>query len=1610
MVCGSAIAAAAQPTVNISTVVRGVPPVATSGPQFTGGNQLAIDSAGNLYVLAGGFRGRPLDRVTPAGVVTRVALVYGFYPNAIAVDSTGTAYVGDLLGNIIRRITPTGDQTAFYPAPGSGAPSLGLVGAMAIDGSGVLHVAVSDGIYKIVSGSAVRVAGGGAYCGTSPAIDGPIGVATFDPIDAMAFDTAGNIFVTGFGQTVRKVTPDGNTTTIAGARRTAGSTDGVGTAARFNNPTGIAIDAGGNLFIADSGNHTIRRMGTDGVVTTVAGTAGVAGTLDGAAASASFSGPYDLAFDHTGSLVVLDGSLRKLAAGTVTTFVVAQPSAVPLFSDAAVSLVVPTSVAIGPAAVRYVSDASAHAIRAYVGLSSREVLIGGKPGTAGSADGLATPSAQFGKVRDAVFDSGGNAYLLDGPSVRRVAADGTTTTFVTGLSDPGTITREPGGNFYVSDQCRIDRITAAGVRTSLVNLPSCATVRDLAADASGTLFAVANRSVLKITAAGVVTTLAGGSASGSVDGTGTAASFTSPGGLAIDVDGTMYVTDSDVIRRVTPDGVVTTVAGVSGTIGISDGDGTAARFAQLTAIAFGAGGVMYVSDGGRIRAVTTAAHVTTIAGDLAVGQTDGTGTAAAFNSPIAMASDPSGLLFVIQQDGRVRTVTTAGVVSTLIVGTSTSSSPIGVRTDGALTTPARFNAPTGIAYAPDGTLVIADTGNHTIRKIVAKVASTFAGTAGASGLVDASGAAARFKAPQGVAVDAAGSIYVADTGNNAVRKITSDGLVSTLPGTFAAPRGVAVDAVGTVYVADTGNHVIRAIAASGTVTIVAGSIGVAGSADGTGAGARFSSPSGIAVAPDGTIYIADTGNNTLRAMSSSGVVTTAAGAAGAAALTDGTGAAARFEAPQGITFDPGGGLYVADTGNAALRLGVIGGGVAPVITLNPTSLAVPLHGTAQFTCNATGTPSPVFRWERRLGNSGTLSLAEGDTYSGVDTPVLTITNAGASLDGAQYSCMASSAGQLVRSAAATLTVRVLTLSSASLVFNVMVDSAGAAIRTSPAQSVTVGWDGIGTPPWTVSADQPWVQIANGSGAGAGAFTVGITNPYGAGGPAQASATITLSSTADAELTKTIAVRSLRFTTDAAPIGVIDTPANNAPGLQGSLAVTGWALDDIEMDRVEIWRDAVPGETTPVFNGAGPGNGKIFIATATFVPGARPDVEAIYGSSRPGAHNAGWGYMMETHGLWNQGNGQFTLYAFGFDKSGASSTLATKTITIDNAHATKPFGTIDTPSYGGTVSGTIQNFGWALTPGATCSIANPNVQVAIDSGPLVPVVYGDARSDIAGGFPGYTNAAAAGGHYPLDTTTLTNGMHTIVWFVTDSCGHADGMGSRFFTVANASSIASTAPVSIAARAAREWTLVRGTTLVEPPAAMADATRVVRVGQAERIELQLPGDVPYTVGGTPLPIGASFDAAEGKFYWQPAAGFLGAYDLQFTAGSRVEKVRVVVGPPIRMVIDTPQAGNVLASSGFTLAGWAVDLASLGGAGIDTLHVWAYPLGGGAPHFVGIATAEGVRPEVARLYGAAFSHSGFGVTGTLPPGTYDFVVFAHSAASNTFAGTGTVRATVR
>jgi sugar lactone lactonase YvrE len=252
-----------------------------------------------------------------------------------------------------------------------------------------------------------------------------------------------------------------------------------------------------------------------------------------------------------------------------------------------------------------------------------------------------------------------------------------------------------------------------------------------------------------------------------------------------------------------------------------------------------------------------------------------------------------------------------------------------------LSSSARFSHPNSLAADSAGSIYVADTENSTIRKITPNGSvSTFAGFAGNFGSADGVGTNANFYGPQGIAVDNAGFIYVADTANSTIRKITPAGVVSTFAGSvgnvnsfdgagpnanFNQPRSLAVDNGGNVYVADTGNHTIRKITPAGLVTTLAGLAGNPGGANGTNSKARFNCPSGIAVDSATNLFVADFNNHTIRKITLSGTVSTIAGLAGVWGNTDGTNSAARFFQPQGIVADNAGNLFVADSGNQVIR-------------------------------------------------------------------------------------------------------------------------------------------------------------------------------------------------------------------------------------------------------------------------------------------------------------------------------------------------------------------------------------------------------------------------------------------------------------------------------------------------------------------------------------------------------------------------------------------------------------------------------------------------------------------------------------------------------------------
>ncbi len=361
---------------------------------------------------------------------------------------------------------------------------------------------------------------------------------------------------------------------------------------------------------------------------------------------------------------------------------------------------------------------------------------------------------------------------------------------------------------------------------------------------------------------------------------------------------------------------------------------------------------------------------------LVAGSTDGPRNTALFSSPAGVAVDKNGTVYVADADNHTIRKISSGGVSTLagLAGVAGSANGTG--------SAARFSAPTGVAVDSALNVYVADSDNNTIRKITsAGVVTTLAGTPGLTGSANGTGGVARFFGPRGVAVDSALNVYVADTFNHTIRKITPAGVVTTLAGVagftgstngtgsaarFSGPRGVAVDSSSNVYVADTSNNTIRKITPAAVVSTLAGAAGTIGSSDGPGTSARFFTPIGLTVNVAGTLFVADADNQLIRKVTAGAVVTTLGGLPRTAGSTDGTGSSARFNSPQGAAVDGTGKVYIGDTGNNTIRLGT---------TLTPPPTPTP---TVTPTATPTPTPSPTPATAILANISTRLSVQTGD--------------------------------------------------------------------------------------------------------------------------------------------------------------------------------------------------------------------------------------------------------------------------------------------------------------------------------------------------------------------------------------------------------------------------------------------------------------------------------------------------------------------------------------------------------------------------------------------------------------------------------------------------------
>lgn len=650
--------------------------------------------------------------------------------------------------------------------------------------------------------------------------DGLGPAASFLLPQGVAIDATGNAYVADTdNHVIRKITPAGMVSTVAGAVGRPGSSDGAGGRARFNEPYAIAIGGDGTLYISDSQNHTIRTMTPAGKVTTLAGSAGLRGRVDGAGSDARFYEPSGIAFDGTGNLYVADHgnhSIRKVTPAGVVTTRAGTNGFKP--KDGPVSVATftwPRGVVADRAGNLFVTDTYNNAIRM---ISTKDIVstFAGRLETEGFKDGVAG-GAFFRRPEGITIDSAGNLYVADtdNAAIRKVTPKREVTTVAGGAEgyldgpagaarffDPVGVAVDSEGNVLVADKFNsvIRRLsTAGGVTTFAGSVAesgsadgSAQTARlrypgPITVDHSGNLYFAdyASRVIRKMTPQGVVSTLAGTPGKfGTEDGVGAAATFYGVDGLAVDGVGNVYVTEpiAHTIRRITPEGVVSTYAGEKNRAGSTDGLGTAAHFYSANDIAADIDGNLYVADtyNCTIRKISPQGVVSTIAGvPREKGSVDGTGPAARFNNPRRLTVDREGTIFVADEGGRIRKVTPTGTVTTLVGSEWAAGSG-----DGAGAAVCLYTSDLAVDVAGNllvverssvGSLAVGSSlvGPSVIRKVTPDgIVTHLAGSPVHAGNVDGDESVALFNRANSIAIDGAGNIYISETVNHGIRRAT----------------------------------------------------------------------------------------------------------------------------------------------------------------------------------------------------------------------------------------------------------------------------------------------------------------------------------------------------------------------------------------------------------------------------------------------------------------------------------------------------------------------------------------------------------------------------------------------------------------------------------------------------------------------------------------------------------------------------------------------------------------------------------------------------------------------------------------------------------------------
>lgn len=849
-------------------------------------------------------------------------------PEGIAIDSDGNLYISDTANNRIRKITT---DTTVSTIAGSGTAGFSDGAALSarfrsprqiIFNNGQIIVADRDNhrIRKIYDNSGTMTVATVAGTGIAGSTDASALSASFNLPMGLALDSAGNLYIADTSNNkIRKLDSSNNVTTLAGLGF-AGYKDGDETNAVFSSPIGILMNTAGNLLIADSANHSIRLLDFSASylspeLSTFAGI-NISGNTDGSLGVARFNKPRGLVYDSQGNLFTVDTGnhrIRKITpSGIVSTF--AGSSLGYLDGNGTTAQFrTPIDIVIDTSDNLYVSDSANNRIRK-INPSGLVTTLAGN-GAAGSADGLGA-LAQLRDPRGLTIDSSANLYLADygNHRIRKIDSTGnvstiagTTSGFVNGpssvakFSNPYDLVLNSTGDIIVADYANsaIRKIInhngtyltstiagnlglgyrdGSGIESQFANPSS------LAIDNSDNIYIVdrANNRIRKIDGVnGSVTTIAGSGVAGFLDAKLANASLNLPEFLIFGKNNNLLISDT-VNDRI--------------------------RSLDLTAVTDSNSSQDPVSD----LTVSTIAGLASIAGNR-----DGNSSVSLYNSPYGIVTDSSGNIYVADRANHLIRKIDSSNQSSVFAGSSVAGSTDGFRLS------ASFNSPSDLALDSSGNLYVADYGNHLIRKITPNgTVSTLAGD-GTAGFADGLGIAAKFRNPIGLAIDASDNIYVSDYNNDRIRKIDNLGNVSTIAGSgtagfldgtaslarFNKPIGIEVTNDGSLYIADSNNQRIRKISAGTVSTFVGG--GTATFADGVGTQALFYTPSYLAMDSNSNLYLSDNTNNRIRKITSGGTVTSFSGT-GLPGFKDGDLNIAMFNRPRGIAINSNGDLIISE--------------------------------------------------------------------------------------------------------------------------------------------------------------------------------------------------------------------------------------------------------------------------------------------------------------------------------------------------------------------------------------------------------------------------------------------------------------------------------------------------------------------------------------------------------------------------------------------------------------------------------------------------------------------------------------------------------------------------